>query len=147
MNLFDRLVEEALRSAPDLAPVRAVVEKELLHHDILREMNAAGLLARLAFIGGTCLRACYGSPRLSEDLDFAGGADFTRENLASLAHILVQRLEAKYSLQVRVAEPVKVSAGVDTWKMTMLTHPGRRDLPPSASTSISAPSPAMTTGP
>lgn len=130
MSLFDRLVDEALRNAPGHAPLRAVVEKELLHRDILREMNAAGLLARLTFIGGTCLRACYGSARLSEDLDFTGGADFTRETLATFADTLVRTLEAKYSLAVRVSEPVKVSAGVDTWKLVVLTHPGRRDLPP-----------------
>ena len=130
MSLFDRLADEALRNLPGHAPLRAVVEKELLHHDILREMNAAGLLASLTFIGGTCLRACYGSSRLSEDLDFTGGADFTREALASLGNILVKNLEAKYALQVRVAEPVKVSSGVDTWKLAVLTHPGRRDLPP-----------------
>ena len=130
MSLFDRLADEALRNLPGHAPLRAVVEKELLHHDILREMNAAGLLASLTFIGDTCLRACYGSARLSEDLDFTGGADFTRDVLASLGNILVKNLETKYALQVRVAEPVKVSSGVDTWKLAVLTHPGRRDLPP-----------------
>lgn len=131
MSLFDRLTDEALRNLPpDHAPLRAVVEKELLHHDILREMNRAGLLAPLTFIGGTCLRACYGSARLSEDLDFTGGADFTRDTLASLGQTLVQTLEAKYALAVRVSDPVKVSTGVDTWKLAVLTHPGRRDLPP-----------------
>lgn len=130
MNLFDRLVDEALHNAPGHATLRAVVEKELLHHDILREMAAAGLLSSLTFIGGTCLRACYGSARLSEDLDFTGGADFTRDVLAVLARTLVNTLEAKYALPVRVTEPVKVSAGVDTWKLTVLTHPGHRDLPP-----------------
>ncbi|MBV5305324.1 MAG: hypothetical protein J0652_01385, partial [Desulfobulbaceae bacterium] len=34
---------------------------ELLQHDIIREMSIAGLLETLTFIGGTCLRACYGS--------------------------------------------------------------------------------------
>ncbi len=131
MSLFDRLTDEALRNLPpDHSPLRAVVEKELLHHDILREMSSAGLLAPLTFIGGTCLRACYGSARLSEDLDFTGGADFTRDTLASLGQTLVQTLEAKYSLAVRVSKPVKVSTGVDTWKLAVLTHPGRRDLPP-----------------
>jgi predicted nucleotidyltransferase component of viral defense system len=130
VNLFDRLVEEAMRTTPDLTSVRAVVEKELLHHDILREMNAAGLLAGLTFVGGTCLRACYGSPRLSEDLDFTGGQNFTRQTLGSLATVLTGRLERKYALKVQVAEPVKETAGVDTWKMTVLTHPERRDLPP-----------------
>jgi predicted nucleotidyltransferase component of viral defense system len=65
MGLFDQLVDEALRTRPDLAILRPVVEKELLHHDILRELGEAGLLAGLTFIGGTCLRACYGSERSS----------------------------------------------------------------------------------
>lgn len=130
MNLFDRLVDEALRNSPEHAPLRAVVEKEILHHDILREMSTAGLLVHLTFIGGTCLRTCYGAPRLSEDLDFTGGAGFTRASLSALTRVLVHGLEAKYSLEVRVSDPVKESAGVDTWKLTMLTHPGRRDLPP-----------------
>lgn len=130
VNLFDQLVEEAMRATPALTSVRAVVEKELLHHDILREMNAAGLLAGMTFIGGTCLRACYGSPGLSEDLDFTGGQNFTRQTLGSLAAVLTARLERKYALKVRVAEPVKETAGVDTWKMTVFTHPERRDRPP-----------------
>lgn len=130
MNLFERLVEHALSANPVLVPVRAVVEKELLHHDILREMNAAGLLSKVTFIGGTCLRACYGSPRLSEDLDFTGGKDFSWKDLTSLAGVLTARLEEKYALKVQVSEPVKETTGVDTWKVTVQTHPGRKDLPP-----------------
>ena len=68
MSLFDQLVSEALKNQGELALLLAVVEKELLHHDILREMSRAGLLNKLTFIGGTCLRACYGSSRLSENL-------------------------------------------------------------------------------
>jgi hypothetical protein len=41
MNLFEQLVDQAMRSQPPLAPLRMVVEKELLHHDILREMSRA----------------------------------------------------------------------------------------------------------
>ncbi len=130
MNLFDRLVQQAMTATPELTPVRGVVEKELLHHDILREMSTAGLLADMTFIGGTCLRACYGSPRLSEDLDFTGGKNFTRDTLGALAGTLVEGLEKKYALKVQVDEPVKDTSGVDTWKMTLLTHPDRRDLPP-----------------
>ncbi len=69
MSLFDVLVDAALKKQQELAPLRVVVEKELLHHDILRVLSTAGLLTQLTFIGGTCLRACYGSNRLSEDLD------------------------------------------------------------------------------
>jgi predicted nucleotidyltransferase component of viral defense system len=129
MSLFDQLVDEALRARAELSSLRSVVEKELLHHDIVREMSAAGLLAGLTFIGGTCLRACYGSLRLSEDLDFTGGNDFRRGDLADLATILTDRLKNRYGLPVRVSEPVKIGGTVSTWKLVIETHPGRKDLP------------------
>jgi predicted nucleotidyltransferase component of viral defense system len=129
MSLFDRLVDEALRSRADLAVLRPVVEKELLHHDILREMSGAGLLAGLTFIGGTCLRACHGSPRLSEDLDFTGGADFQQSDLDSLAEVLTDRLQVRYGLPVKVSEPKKTGGNVSTWKLVIETRPGRRHLP------------------
>lgn len=129
MNLFDQLVAEAIKNQRALAPLRPVVEKELLHHDILRELSSAGLLARLTFIGGTCLRACYGSRRLSEDLDFAGGAGFDRKELAGVAELLENRLFAKYGLRVEVSEPVREVGNVDTWKIRIQTRPERPDLP------------------
>ncbi len=106
-----------------------VVAKELLHHDILREMAAAGLLKELTFIGGTCLRACYGSIRLSEDLDFTGGATFRRQDLRDLGRILVQRLEAKYGLAVTVSDPEKETGNVSTWKIRVITQPDGKMLP------------------
>jgi len=129
MSFFDRLVSQALNNQGELAPLRAVVEKELLHHDILREMSTAGLLSGLTFIGGTCLRACYGSNRLSEDLDFTGGTNFTRETLIGLGGVLVERLQVKYNLTVEVTEPVKETGNVDTWKLKLITHPQENNLP------------------
>lgn len=129
MSLFNQLVDTALRTRADLATLRPVVEKELLHHDILREMSEAGLLAGLTFIGGTCLRACYGSQRLSEDLDFTGGRDFKKEDLAELARVLTDRLQTRYGLPVSVSEPVKTGGKVSTWKLTLETRPGLRHLP------------------
>ncbi len=129
MSLFDQLVDTALRTRADLATLRPVVEKELLHHDILREMSEARLLAGLTFIGDTCLRACYGSQRLSEDLDFTGGSDFKKEDLAELARVLTDRLQTRYGLPVSVSEPVKTGGKVSTWKLTLETRPGQRHLP------------------
>ncbi|MFA6008069.1 MAG: nucleotidyl transferase AbiEii/AbiGii toxin family protein [Candidatus Shapirobacteria bacterium] len=128
MSLFDALVDEAIRNSPELAVLRPVVEKELLHHDIMRLMSDAGLLVHLTFIGGTCLRACYGSERLSEDLDFAGGADFDPSRLSGLAKSLVKGLGEKYGLLVEVSEPVKETGNVDTWKVKIQTRPERKDL-------------------
>ncbi|MDP2809659.1 MAG: nucleotidyl transferase AbiEii/AbiGii toxin family protein [Rhodocyclaceae bacterium] len=129
MNLFDRLVDQALRAQTGLAPLRAVVEKEILHHDILREMADAGLLHELTFIGGTCLRACYGSNRLSEDLNFTGGEGFDRVVLSTLGSLLVERLQAKYDLVVTVGEPIRDTGNVDTWKLRVVTRPEQRGLP------------------
>ncbi len=129
MSLFDQLVDEALRNQDALAPLRVVVEKELLHHDIMREMSTAGLLSNLTFMGGTCLRACYGSSRLSEDLDFTGGAQFSRESLTALAQVLVQSLQRKYGLPVEVSEPTRETGNVDTWKLKVQIRAGQRDLP------------------
>ena len=128
-TLFDSLVDEALKSRAELSLLRPVVEKELLHHDILREMSSAGLLSGLTFIGGTCLRACYGSPRLSEDLDFTGGSDFKRSDLTELGRVLKETLGTRYGLKVSVSDPVREQGKVSTWKMIVETRPGRKDLP------------------
>ncbi len=129
MNLFDQLVDQALKNHVELSPLRGVVEKELLHHDIIREMSAAGLLAELTFIGGTCLRACYGSNRLSEDLDFTGGGDFKRELLSDLGATLVASLHTKYGLTVAVSEPSRDTGNVATWKLKVVTRPSHKELP------------------
>ncbi len=129
MNLFEQLVDQALSHNTELTQLRVVVEKELLHHDILLAMSDSGLLQKLCFIGGTCLRACYGSSRLSEDLDFTGGAHFNRESLAELKTVLTDRLQKKYGLSVEVSEPQKETGNVDTWKLRIQTRPERKDLP------------------
>ena len=129
MNLFDRLVDEALLNQPQLSSLRVVVEKELLHHDILRTLNQNQLLANLTFIGGTCLRACYGGIRLSEDLDFTGGNDFSRESLSTMSKCLVDTLQEKYSLNVSVSEPKRDIKNVDTWKIKIETRPKQRHMP------------------
>jgi predicted nucleotidyltransferase component of viral defense system len=134
MSLFDRLVESALANQPAFAPLRPVVEKELLHHDILRTMAEMDVLQKLTFIGGTCLRACYGSNRLSEDLDFTGGADFDRATLSDLGKGLKRIVAKKYNLPVEVSEPTQeaddVENGkVDSWKLKVQTRPAARHLP------------------
>jgi predicted nucleotidyltransferase component of viral defense system len=129
MTLFDQLVNAAVQNQQTLATLRPVVEKELLHHDVLRELSSAGLLASLTFMGGTCLRACYGAQRLSEDLDFTGGAHFTRDDLANVGQLLERKLYAKYGLTVQVSAPTRESGNVDTWKLKIQTRPERKDLP------------------
>lgn len=129
MNLFDQLVTEALKNQPNFSTLRIVVEKELLHHDILRVLSQNNLLNNLTFIGGTCLRSCYGGLRLSEDLDFTGGHDFTRDSLSVMGQVLIENLNEKYGLLVKVSEPIKDKKNVDTWKIKVETRPGQNHLP------------------
>lgn len=129
MSLFDKVVKEALIHQPHLSSLRIVVEKELLHHDILRIMRDNNLTAHLTFIGGTCLRSCYGGIRLSEDLDFTGGHDFSKEKLASMGRLITESLHDKYNFQVVVGEPVKEGGNVDTWKIKIETRPRSPSLP------------------
>lgn len=129
MNLFDKLVNEALKNNNELSSLRMVVEKELLHHDILRTLSETGLLAQLTFIGGTCLRTCYGAKRLSEDLNFTGGADFNRETLSHMAFILTDTIKTKYGFNVKVKEPIKQTGNVDTWSLQIQTREKNKDLP------------------
>ncbi|NOX25383.1 MAG: nucleotidyl transferase AbiEii/AbiGii toxin family protein [Deltaproteobacteria bacterium] len=129
MNLFNQMIARIMKINSELTPLRVVVEKEILHHDILRELSGAGFLDNLTFIGGTCLRACYGSKRLSEDLDFTGGAAFKRETLNNLAGILIKRLEAKYGLKVAVKEPQRETGNVDTWRLKVITRPELNSFP------------------
>lgn len=129
MNLFDQLVTEALQQHTTEPMLRPVIEKELLHHDIIREMSRAGLLKDLTFMGGTCLRACYGAQRLSEDLDFTGGTDFVKKDLEALALTITTRLRTKYDLEVTVTEPTRDVGNTKTWKIKIETSPARKDLP------------------
>ena len=129
MNLFDQLVSQAMQNQGELAPLKSVVEKELLHHDILREMSEAGLLDGLTFIGGTCLRACFGSQRLSEDLDFTGGHNFKRATLKNLNYTIINRLYKKYGLHITISEPVKETGNVVTWKIKITTRPEQKNMP------------------
>lgn len=80
---FLQLVERAMADQ-HVSHMRAVVEKELLNYDILYALEQAGLLDSLVFQGGTSLRLCYGGNRFSEDLDFAGGYDFSSSQLAEM---------------------------------------------------------------
>ena len=133
MNLFEQTVNAVLQNQPDYMILRPAVEKEILHHDILRTLNKAGLLQKLTFMGGTCLRTCYGFSRLSEDLDFTGGFDFKVTDLFGIVDILKTAIHQKYNLMVDVLEPSEGSAEEDgntrTWKIKIITAAERPDLP------------------
>ena len=111
-----------------------VVEKELLHYDILAALDASGWLKRVVFQGGTCLRLCYGNVRYSEDLDFTTPDGLDEIDLAGFAQVLSQALDTQYHLGVRVKEPASVKAfsgggNLKRWQIIVDTAPEHPDLP------------------
>jgi len=116
--------------------MRPVIEKELLHYDILFGLDRDGLLDELTFQGGTALRLCYGSQRFSEDLDFAGGREFSRARVDGIRVCLEDYIGQRYGLEVRVREPAELANDpgyrglhVDTWQISIITAPTRPDIP------------------
>ena len=123
-------------SDPGRGHMRPVIQKELLHYDILYSLDAAGLLDRLTFQGGTSLRLCHGSPRFSEDLDFVGGKGFTRQQLEPIKDCIEHYIGQRYGLEVSVREPRELKhereyAGlkIDKWQIAVVTSPERKDVP------------------
>ncbi|WP_026959865.1 nucleotidyl transferase AbiEii/AbiGii toxin family protein [Aliagarivorans taiwanensis] len=110
--------------------VMPVVEKELLHHDIMHVMMKQGALQGLTFIGGTSLRLCYNSSRLSEDLDFNGGHNFKPADLDGLENDIQAYIENKYDTRVSVYKPNPDKQGdTSSWKISIEKEAGRPDLP------------------
>lgn len=132
---FDELVNLAM-ARPGRVNMRPVVEKELLHYDILFALDQEKLLDRLTFQGGTALRLCFGSSRFSEDLDFAGGKDFASEDLKQMGGCIEDHLGARYGLKIELKEPADLreeltnsGLNVSKWQVSVTTAPERRDMP------------------
>lgn len=130
MTKLDFLFEQATEGIKE-PTLRTVIEKEIIHHDILRILSEGGFLNKLTFAGGTCLRLIYGSSRYSEDLDFTAGTQSLKEKeLQPMAAELSAGLSKKYDLVVSVTEPKKTKDGnVDTWKVKIITAPDRKGMP------------------
>lgn len=132
---FELLVNKAMQ-VENVSHMRSVIEKELLHYDILFALEKGGLLDKLTFQGGTSLRLCYGGNRFSEDLDFAGGKDFSSAMLADMKHCIEKYIGERYGLEVTVKEPkdlkqdpVYSELSIDKWQIAVVTSPERKDLP------------------
>ncbi|WP_277812042.1 nucleotidyl transferase AbiEii/AbiGii toxin family protein [Chromohalobacter canadensis] len=132
---FDELVARAM-AQPGRAAMRPVIEKELLHLDILFALERERLLDQLTFQGGTSLRLCQGSPRFSEDLDFAGDWNFCSQDLSRIRECIEDYVSKRYQLEVSVKEPKELreepgyrDIRVDKWQVSVVTAPARKDIP------------------
>jgi predicted nucleotidyltransferase component of viral defense system len=130
MTTLDFLVQRAASRMQEPA-LKNVIEKEIIHHDILRILSEGGFLNRLTFVGGTCLRLVYGSSRYSEDLDFTVGPQSLKDSdLLPLSEALSAGLSSKYGVAVSVIDPRRGKVGnVDTWTVKIVTAPGEKGMP------------------
>ncbi len=122
MGTIQELVGIALEHHPELAGMEVIVEKELLHYELLHVLDRGGWLDALTFQGGTALRLCYGGSRFSEDLDFSGGPGFSTNRMGDLANELKDSLSGM-DLSVDVISPNSTISqysseiGVSSWRI------------------------------
>lgn len=129
---FNQLVNYICKSQSVFA-LKTVVEKELLHYDILYALTQHNLLEGLIFQGGTALRLCYNLQRYSEDLDFVGGVNFDKNQFVKIKQILEEYIFNRYGLTLLVKEPKSANkenkVNVTRWHLSVITNPGKKDIP------------------
>lgn len=122
-----------IASKVDGARLTPVIEKEIVHYEIIRSLGRNGLLRDITFQGGTSLRLCYGSQRYSEDLDFVAGDKFDSLPLDDFSRTLRCDLLRSYDTEVSVREPKIVNnldgVGMRRWTVSVNTNIARPDLP------------------
>lgn len=127
-TLFDDHVQRALQGAKNLQrSLLPAIEKEILHHDIIRELHEHGYLSGLILFGGTNLRLCHGSNRLSEDLDLKGGPSFNPAQMSGMASVLTKAFRQKYGLVASVEDPRPKESNTKTWTIRIITRPGSKN--------------------
>ncbi|EHR41431.1 nucleotidyl transferase AbiEii/AbiGii toxin family protein [Alishewanella jeotgali] len=128
--MLKQQLRQIVQANPDYAAITPVIEKEILHHDIMAVLIKQGAMQSLTFIGGTSLRMCYNSARLSEDLDFNGGHNFKPADFDGLEADIQNYIQNKYETEVWVNKPAADNQG-DTvsWKISIVKEANRPDLP------------------
>ena len=134
-NDFVQLVDRAVRDSK-FKNLRHAIEKELLIYDILFCLEQHNLLDNIVFQGGTLLRLGHGGERLSEDLDFAAGANFSLTEFSNFKLVVEEFFHKRYGLTVEVKEPRVEPRNDDydrvtvhRWRVNATMYPERKDLP------------------
>ncbi|WP_246072333.1 nucleotidyl transferase AbiEii/AbiGii toxin family protein [Catenovulum sediminis] len=128
--MLKQQIRQIIQDNPEHATITPVIEKEILHHDIMDVLIKQGAMQTLSFIGGTSLRMCYNSARLSEDLDFNGGYDFKPSDFDGLEFEIQKYIQKKYETDVWVNKPTEDNQGnTASWKISIEKEANRPDLP------------------
>lgn len=129
-SMLKEQIRRIIQANPEYAAITPVIEKEILHHDIMDVLIRQGAMQSLTFIGGTSLRMCYSSARLSEDLDFNGGHNFNPSDFDGLEYEIQKYIQNKYETDVWVNKPLLDKQGdTSSWKISIVKEANRPDLP------------------
>lgn len=85
--------------------------KEYIQYLVLSLLYNQKKMKKLVFKGGSCLRVCYGLPRLSEDLDFDYDEKITGKNiLKELDEYLKKEIKNKYysELETKIQSTIRL---------------------------------------
>ncbi|HHE45722.1 MAG TPA: hypothetical protein ENL05_00005 [Candidatus Moranbacteria bacterium] len=92
--------EEQKRNTPNFV-IRNIL-KEYLQYPVLSFIYNSQEYRNMIFAGGSCLRICFGLPRMSEDLDFdLEKSDWKKFDIQKLANDVQKYLERNFLLDVR----------------------------------------------
>lgn len=107
------------------------VKKEILHTDILTALDREGFLRLLTFQGGTSLHLMYGSPRFSEDLDFAGGRGIDFQTVNGFGECVMDYVGSVYNMSMNLKDKIRPGehTGMRVFEMKFETNPENRHIP------------------
>lgn len=112
--LLEELLKPIIAEKKQLGVPKTVILnylKEYIQYLVLRLMYNHSEFKKLVFKGGSCLRICYGLPRLSEDLDFDyKEKQFFGRLLPDLEKYLSYEIRSKYfpSLETKIQSDVRL---------------------------------------
>ncbi|MCP9236672.1 nucleotidyl transferase AbiEii/AbiGii toxin family protein [Lewinella sp. JB7] len=97
-------MEQILRYYPEsLHTEKEFLLREYLQHEILGILFTCKYAHKYTFLGGTCLRLCYGTERFSEDLDF-DNVGLDRGEFEETARMIKRQMELRgFKMELRYA--------------------------------------------
>lgn len=99
--LKDIVAEKRREGAPDFVIKNFL--KEYLQYPVMNFIYNSADYKNFIFTGGSCLRICFGAPRLSEDLDFdLKPSDYKKFNISKLAQELENHFAQKFLIPIKI---------------------------------------------
>ncbi len=126
---FSEVVQQIALKNPQID--YETIKKEVLHLDILTALDKEGFLRQLTFQGGSALHLMYGSPRFSEDLDFAGGRGIDFQTINGFGECVMDYVNSFYRMSMNLKDKIRPGehTGMRVFELKFETNPENRHIP------------------